>query len=91
MEARIIVTPHAKQRAQERGGDLKLIVSRAKEESLRIVSVSLRMRSPRVAMKISTAPVIPILEVSHRKCGTRILVITVLTEPARIFHPIVSA
>lgn len=90
IRTRIIVTQHAQQRLQERGGDRTQIVTIAKQEAPRIISTAIQSRVPRVALEIPDSGVIPVIEVSPRRYGVGLIVITVLPEPARLFHPIVT-
>ena len=91
MEAGIIVTHHAQIRCQERGGDIRTITAVAKQEATRILTAAIRHHARRVAIESPEFSVIPILEISHRKRGVRLIVVTVLPRPSRPYpHPTIA-
>jgi hypothetical protein len=91
MEAGIIVTHHAQIRCHERGGDIRTITAVAKQEAPRILTAAIRHHARRVAIESPEFSVIPILEISHRKRGVRLIVVTVLPRPSRPYpHPTVA-
>jgi len=90
METRIVVTPHAIQRCEERGGDPRSIADAAEQSANRIVSAA-ACRNRRVAMKSPDLPVIPVIEVSPRRNRIVLVVVTVLPQSARVPHPVIVA
>jgi len=90
---RVIVTRHAYLRFQERGGNVESAVAIVTRKAPAIISTSIRCRSPRVALTGNDLPTVPVVEVSPRKYGIGLVVVTALpkTNLARIPHPTVSS
>ncbi len=88
---KVVVTPHARARIGERGGDTAVIRNAVNQAAPNLLAASLRSGDRRVALKIPSIPTIPIVEICPREYGVGLVIITVLPPcPTRLIpHPVV--
>lgn len=91
MQIKVILSEHAQVRIRERG-DKSVIVSEAiREASSQILSTGVAAGSRRVALEAPSLTTIPVVEISPRRYGVGLVVVTVLprslSKPIR--HPVV--
>lgn len=83
MEIRVIVTGHARTRIAERGDSVVSISRTVKEASSQIVSDAISAGSQRVALKSPLLTTVPVVEVSPRRYGVGLVVVTVLPRTVK--------
>lgn len=83
MQTRVIITEHARERIPARGDGIMSVVSEIRALSSQIVSTGVRAGSRRVALESPDLATIPIIEISPRRYGIGLIVITALPRPAR--------
>jgi len=88
MKTRVIMTEHARQRVQERGGIPATVIN---DNAAEILATSIRAQTRRIALTSNKFPVIPVVEVSPRRQYIGLVIVTVLPQGSSIPHPIVHS
>lgn len=90
ISAKVIVTPHAEDRISERGDSIVTVSTVVKEASSHILAAGVWSKNRRIALCSHRLNTIPVIEISPRRYGVGLVVITVLPRSSRIPHPVVT-